>query len=148
MSFAVQLQIYEQDLEELQQALDRIVEGSQSRCALLISPEDGSLLLARGITTSLDTVSLAALAAAAFASTKEIARLIGESEFTMLFHQGRRDHIHISLAGESAILMILFDDRTTVGMVRLYAREGGKRIGLILEKPAPAGTAPEGEYSG
>ena len=136
MSSAAELRIYEEDLEELQQILDRIVTGSQCRSALLISPEDGSLLLARGLTGSLDTASLATLAAAAFASTSEIARLIGESEFTMLFHQGRRDHIHISRAGESAILMILFDDRTTVGMVRLYARENAERIHRILSKPA------------
>jgi predicted regulator of Ras-like GTPase activity (Roadblock/LC7/MglB family) len=134
MTSAAGLQIYEQQLEELQAVLERILEGSQCRCALLISPEDGSLLLARGVTRALDTASLAALAAAAFASTREIARLIGESEFTVLFHQGRRDHIHISLAGESAILMILFDDRTTVGMVRLYARENGQKIARILGK--------------
>jgi predicted regulator of Ras-like GTPase activity (Roadblock/LC7/MglB family) len=100
--------------------------------------KDGHLITRQGFTHSLDTTALAALLAGSFASTKEIARLVGEPEFSVLFHQGKRDHIHINLVGERSILVIIFDDRTTIGMVRLYAKEVGSEMQAIFEsKPEP-----------
>jgi len=121
-----------QDLPRLEGALDGLLQQSQARCALLINRDDGSLITARGFVHSLDTTSLAALAAGAFASAREIARLIGEPEFSVLFHQGQREHIHVNLAGEHALVMVLFDDLTTVGLVRLCAREAAAKIADVL----------------
>ena len=62
------------------------------------------------------------------------ARLVGEPEFSVLFHQGKKDHIHISLIGERSILVVIFDDRTTIGMIRLYAKEAIEKLLAILEQ--------------
>jgi predicted regulator of Ras-like GTPase activity (Roadblock/LC7/MglB family) len=106
--------------------------------------EDGHLITRQGFTHSLDTTALAALLAGSFASTKEIARLVGEPEFSVLFHQGKRDHIHINIVGERSILVIIFDDRTTIGMVRLYAKEiGGELSAIFDEKPQRKGPKTE-----
>ena len=59
-------------------------------------------------------------------------RLLGETEFTMLFHQGVKESIHVAAVDEHAILLAIFDSRTTVGMVRLFAKEAGTAIGAIL----------------
>jgi predicted regulator of Ras-like GTPase activity (Roadblock/LC7/MglB family) len=80
----------------------------------------------------MDTIS--ALVAGSFAATKEMARLLGEEEFTALYHQGERDNIQLSLVGDRTLLTILFDDRTTVGMVRLYATETAKRLADIYNE--------------
>ncbi len=120
--------------EKLEGALDEMLEQSRAESALLISRDDGSLISARGFVSSLDTTSLAALAAAAFASGRELARLIGETEFSVLFHQGKREHIHVNLAGDHVLLMVLFNDLTTVGMVRICARECATRIEKILSR--------------
>ena len=72
------------------------------------------------------------LLAGSFASTKEISRLVGEPEFSVLFHQGKKDHIHMSLVGERSILVVIFDERTTIGMVRLYARETAAELGKVF----------------
>jgi len=61
-----------------------------------------------------------------------MARMLGESEFTMLFHQGVKENIHVSAVDEDAILLATFDNRTTVGMVRLFAAEAGAAISAIL----------------
>jgi hypothetical protein len=61
-----------------------------------------------------------------------MARLLGETEFTMLFHQGVKESIHVAAVDEQAILLAIFDSRTTVGMVRLFAKEAGTAIGAIL----------------
>jgi predicted regulator of Ras-like GTPase activity (Roadblock/LC7/MglB family) len=114
--------IYEEEIEKINSILGKMIKGAEAKCALLVD-KNGHLITRQGFTHSLDTTALAALLAGSFASTKEIARLVGESEFSVLFHQGKKDHIHMSLVGDRSILAVIFDDRTTIGMVRLYAKE-------------------------
>jgi predicted regulator of Ras-like GTPase activity (Roadblock/LC7/MglB family) len=135
--------LYEDQIKQIDNALTRIIKESEAKCALLVD-KDGHLITRQGFTHTLDTTALAALLAGSFASTKEIARLVGEPEFSVLFHQGKRDHIHISLIGERTILVVIFDDRTTIGMIRLYAKEVGDNLKGILESKAEhAGSAVE-----
>jgi len=123
--------LYEEEIEQIDKVLTRLIKEAEAKCALLVD-KDGHLITRQGFTHTLDTTALAALLAGSFASTKEIARLVGEPEFSVLFHQGKRDHIHISLIGERSILVVIFDDRTTIGMVRLYAKEIGESLQEIL----------------
>ncbi len=124
--------LYEDQIKQIDKALTRIIKESEAKCTLLVD-KDGHLITRQGFTHTLDTTALAALLAGSFASTKEIARLVGEPEFSVLFHQGKRDHIHISLIGERTILVVIFDDRTTIGMIRLYAKEVAETLKTILE---------------
>src|SRR3972149_2201424 len=123
--------LYQEQVDRINAALLRLLKKAEAKCALL-ADQDGHLITRQGFTQSLDTTALAALLAGSFASTREIARLVGEPEFSVLFHQGKKDHIHISLVGERSILVVIFDDRTTIGMVRLYAKEIGEELGLVL----------------
>ncbi|OQX92582.1 MAG: hypothetical protein B6D58_02225 [candidate division Zixibacteria bacterium 4484_95] len=119
--------LYEEEIEQIDRVLTRLIKEAEAKCALLVD-KDGHLITRQGFTHTLDTTALAALLAGSFASTREIARLVGEPEFSVLFHQGKRDHIHISLIGERTILVVIFDDRTTIGMVRLYAKEVSEEL--------------------
>lgn len=123
--------LYEDQIQQIDQALMRIIKEAEAKCALLVD-KDGHLVTRQGFTHTLDTTALAALLAGSFASTKEIARLVGEPEFSVLFHQGKKDHIHISLIDDRTILVIIFDDRTTIGMIRLYSKEIGESLKGIL----------------
>lgn len=125
--------IYEEDVEKFDSILARMLKGAEAKCALLVD-KDGHLITRQGFTHSLDTTALAALLAGSFASTKEIAKLVGESEFSVLFHQGKRDHIHMSLVGDRSIMAVIFDDRTTIGMVRLYARETALEMVKVFDE--------------
>jgi predicted regulator of Ras-like GTPase activity (Roadblock/LC7/MglB family) len=125
--------IYEEDVVKIEALLSKTLKGSEAKCALLVD-KDGHLITKQGFTHSLDTTALSALLAGSFASTKEIARLVGENEFSVLFHQGKKDHIHMSLIGERAILAIIFDDRTTIGMVRLYSKEVAQELTKIISE--------------
>lgn len=125
--------IYEEDINQIEALISKMLKGAEAKCALLVD-KDGHLITRQGFTHSLDTTALAALLAGSFASTKEIARLVGEPEFSVLFHQGKKDHIHMSLVGDRSILVVVFDDRTTIGMVRLYAKETSTGLSKIFEK--------------
>jgi predicted regulator of Ras-like GTPase activity (Roadblock/LC7/MglB family) len=145
---ATGLIVRQNDLTEIERALDDMLDGSKAGCVLLINSIDGSLIASRGSTDLLDTTSLAALAAGAFVSTQEIARLVGEPEFTVLFHQGKQHHVHVNVAGERGLLMTLFGDDTTGGLVRLCARKACTRIRSVLSSPllgAASGPAPDAQ---
>ena len=135
--------IYEEEINQIDALISKMLKGAEAKCALLVD-KDGHLITRQGFTHSLDTTALAALLAGAFASTKEIAKLVGEPEFSVLFHQGKKDHIHMSLVGERSILVVIFDDRTTIGMVRLYAKETAAELGRIFEQiKASADSSPQ-----
>ena len=125
------LEFYEEDIQEIDEVLGGFLDRSQAKCILMVDKE-GFLVTKKGFTKSFDTRSLAALTAGAFASTREMAKILGETEFTVLFHQGKNEHIHVSLVGDRALLVTVFDDRTTIGMVRLYASEVTEKVGEAL----------------
>ena len=124
--------LYEEDIKKIEALLSKLIKGAEAKCALLVD-KDGHLITRQGFTHSLDTTALGALLAGSFASTKEIAKLVGEPEFSVLFHQGKKDHIHMSIVGERSILVVIFDDRTTIGMVRLYAKESTSELSRIFD---------------
>jgi predicted regulator of Ras-like GTPase activity (Roadblock/LC7/MglB family) len=127
------LVFYERDVARFDGELDGFLELSGARCALLIDKE-GHLVTRRGdaVQTSLESIS--ALVAGSFAATREMARLLGEEQFTTLFHQGSRDSIQISLVGDRALFAMVFDERTNLGLVRYYSVEATKRLSEILNE--------------
>ncbi len=132
--------IYEDDMRAIEAELARFLEQAEATCALLVH-RSGQLVAQRGFTRRVDTTSLAALAAGAFASTMEVARLLGEAEFSAMFQEGEQAHIHLSTVGDHAILVAVFDQRTTIGMVRLCAADAGARLDRVFT--AAAGRSPE-----
>jgi predicted regulator of Ras-like GTPase activity (Roadblock/LC7/MglB family) len=129
------LVFYAEDVNKIDGVLDEFLSASQARAVLLIDSE-GHLVTKKGMTSSFDTDSLSALVAGSFASTRELARILGEAEFSVIFHQGQNENIQISMAGERALLVIIFDDRTTVGMVRIYCQELSNELAGIFKAAA------------
>jgi predicted regulator of Ras-like GTPase activity (Roadblock/LC7/MglB family) len=112
-------------------ALERFLGDAACTAALLIDRGGESLAVA-GSARGFDMVSIAALAAGAFSSTAPLAQLLGQTEFSVLIHEGVKESLHVSTVGDGSILLAVFDDRTTVGMVRAFAREASRRIAAIL----------------
>jgi len=136
---ATRLVFYTADVERLDGELDLFLEMSNAKCALLIDKE-GHLVTRRGEPLGGSLESISALIAGSFAATKEMARLLGEDEFTILFHQGMRDSIQLQLVGDRTLLAILFDERTNLGLVRFYAQETARHLadifGEMSERPS------------
>lgn len=128
---AQRLVLYEKHMERIDRVLHDFLRRAEAHCAYLVD-KDGHLVTRVGRDGSIDPDTLSALVAGAFAATKEMARLLGEQEFSALFHQGREENIQLSLVADRAILTVLFDDQTTLGMVRLYVSEAVRRLSEIL----------------
>lgn len=106
---------------------------SDSKANILIDKE-GHMVTKAGSTDDFDMQAVSALVAGSYAATREMARLLGEDEFSVLFHQGKRDNIQLTLIGDRTILATVFDERTTIGMVRLYAKEASVKLGKIFDE--------------
>ena len=141
------LTFYRADVDRIDRLLSEFLRLSGAKCALLID-KDGHLVTKRGELNTIDIDTISALVAGSFAATQEMARLLGEDEFTAMFHQGERDNIQLSLVGDRTLLTILFDDRTTVGMVRLYASETSKKLEAIYRDAVDRGPGGEGLEQG
>jgi len=121
--------LYEEEFHKLEEALRRLRMDSNAKAVFLID-KNGQQIAAAGETEGFDSTSLASLTAGNVAATDGLAKLIGEREFSVLFHEGQRDHIHISIVAKRAILVVIFDDRSSLGLVRLRV----KRANVDLEK--------------
>lgn len=132
------LVFYEDDIEAITSILDAFLKKSAAKCALLVD-KDGHMISARGDTSKNDLDTISALVAGSFAATKALAHQFGEDDFTALFHQGKGGNLQLSLVAERALLTALFDDNTTIGMVRLYATEAAKRLTSLFIKKLRAG---------
>lgn len=146
---ADRLVFYAQDVERLDSELDAFLELCGARCALLIDKE-GHLVTRRGEALNSSVESISALIAGSFAATKEMARQLGEDEFSILFHQGARDSIQLQLVGERTLLAVLFDQRTNLGLVRFYAQEASRQLAAIFEdmaaRPAQEGSGLSADF--
>ena len=129
------LVFYKEDVDSINAILDAFLKQSAAKCALLID-KDGHMVTHRGASQKIDLDTISALVAGSFAATREMAKLLGEEEFSALFHQGKSDNIQLSLVGDRALLTSIFDESTTVGMVRLYAAEAAKRLAILFKKKA------------
>jgi predicted regulator of Ras-like GTPase activity (Roadblock/LC7/MglB family) len=123
--------LYKEDLDRINKILSHLITESASAYVLLIN-KDGNLISQVGFSPNINTTSLAALAAGSFASTKAIATLIGEPEFSVMFHQGEKENIHISLVDEDVIMVLIFDDRTNLGLVKMIAGQAKSKLGTVL----------------
>jgi predicted regulator of Ras-like GTPase activity (Roadblock/LC7/MglB family) len=124
--------LFKEDVERIQKNLSHLLTESAASYVLLIH-RDGNLLAQVGFNSTIDVTSLAALAAGSFASTRAIASLIGETEFSVMFHQGNKENIYISLVDEDAILALIFDDRTNLGMVKMVSVQARGKLVEILK---------------
>ncbi len=127
------LVIYDDDARSITERLDAFLAASRATFAILID-RSGQVIAERGYAQKRAAEELAALAAAAFAATEYVAHLIGEKSFSVLFHQGEQQNLHLSIVGDNALLLAAFDDRTTLGLVRLYAAEAASNLALVVEE--------------
>jgi len=133
----------EREYEAFLAVLRKLLSDSYAKVAFLVD-KNGTLMASAGATAEFDTTSLASLAAGNIAATGGLANLIGEKEFSILFHEGERDNMHLSVVEDRLILVVIFDRRSSVGLVRLRVRRASEELARILVAVAEAATAGQG----
>jgi len=140
----------ESDYHRITTHLNALLKESNARCALLVD-RAGQLLASVGEQLSFDPTAFASLTAADFSANDQLAKMIGEPEFASLFHQGEKESMYLADIARRVILVVLFDERTTVGMVRLRVKQTVSELVAVFDemfgRVAP-GTSPAAEKRG
>jgi predicted regulator of Ras-like GTPase activity (Roadblock/LC7/MglB family) len=136
--------MFEEEQQQIQAICDRLHRDSNA-VAILVINKDGQEIARAGNTENLDVTSLSSLFAGNVAATGGIAKLLAEREFAGQFHEGEKTNIHISIVAQRVILVVLFDERSSLGLVRLRVRKASDELTRILEsliKKAASANAP------
>ncbi|HXI88529.1 MAG TPA: roadblock/LC7 domain-containing protein [Blastocatellia bacterium] len=124
--------LYEQEYEQLKRVITRLCADANAKFVFLVD-KNGQQIAAHGEMLNLDTTSLASLTAGNVAATDGLAHLIGERGFPVLSHEGERDNLHISIVATRVILVIIFDERSSLGLVRLRVKRATAEMNSIFE---------------
>lgn len=121
------------DSERIERLLQFFLQQSNARCALLVD-RVGQLITTAGEAPEFDSTAFASLAAADFSANDQLASMIGENEFSSLFHQGEKESMFLADVARRVIFVTLFDDRATLGMVRLKAKSVVRELSVIFHE--------------
>ncbi|MCA9647998.1 MAG: roadblock/LC7 domain-containing protein [Myxococcales bacterium] len=113
--------IYEEEHAQLTQVCERLARDALAK-AIFIVDKDGQLVTSTGDISAIDTTGFASLVAGSTAATGGLAQMLGEEEFPVHFHEGKHNHIHISIIAQELILVVIFDERSSLGLVRLRVK--------------------------
>lgn len=127
--------IFEEEQRKLQDICNRLSREALARAIFLLD-KNGQIFVSAGETDRIDTTSLASLVAGTTAATSSLAKLLGEEEFPVHFHEGTRDNLHVSLVGEEHILTVVFDQRSSLGLVRLRVKKATAQLLEVFESVA------------
>lgn len=130
-----------EDQMAIEELLGEFIKKSESQWTAVVD-KGGNLFAQRGETGSLDLSILSALAAGSFAATHELAKRLGEHEFSALYHEGQGMHILMSALVGDCLMVTIFDDKTNIGLVRFYAQQASSslddKLKAAMEKEASA----------
>src|SRR5437773_5493634 len=122
----------EDDFRAITNALEQFLTDCNARCALLVD-RTGQLVATVGERPNIDPTAFATLTAADFSANDQLAKLIGETDFISLFHQGAKESMYLADIVRRVILVVLFDNRTTLGLVRLKMKHTVEELGRFIE---------------
>jgi predicted regulator of Ras-like GTPase activity (Roadblock/LC7/MglB family) len=127
-----QLVMYEEELQQINHICDVLHRDANAKAVLVID-KNGQAMAQSGEVDQLDVTSLSSLTAGNVAATGGIAQLLAEKEFAGQFHEGEKTNVHISIVGQRVILLVLFDERSSLGLVRLRVRKASSELVGVLE---------------
>jgi predicted regulator of Ras-like GTPase activity (Roadblock/LC7/MglB family) len=128
-----QLVMYDEDYRQILGVIQRLVRDANAKGVFVVD-RNGQLIGEAGELRGIDTTSLASLTAGCIAATGGLAKLVGEEDFPVHFHQGQRDNLHITLVSSRTILVVVFDDRSSLGLVRLRVKKAGSELAKVFEE--------------
>jgi predicted regulator of Ras-like GTPase activity (Roadblock/LC7/MglB family) len=124
--------LFEEEYQQIHAAISRLRREANALSVVMIE-KSGQAIASVGDMADIDPTALSSLTAGNVAATEGLAQLIGENQFNSLFHEGERQNIHISLVGGRVILLVVFDQDSSLGLVRLRVRKVSTELAGILE---------------
>jgi predicted regulator of Ras-like GTPase activity (Roadblock/LC7/MglB family) len=127
-----QMVMYEEDHKKILVVIGRLVREANAKGVFVVD-RNGQLIAEAGEVRGIDTTSLASLVAGSIAATGGLAKIIGEQDFPVHFHQGVKDNLHITMVANKWILVVVFDERSSLGLVRLRVKKATADMNRVFE---------------
>ncbi len=148
---ASQLVMYEEEYHKINAICDRLTKDANAKVVFLVD-KNGQLISAAGQTQHIVTTSLASVTAGNVAAMGGLAKLIGENEFPNQFHEGAKDSLYMTIVGARVVLVVIFDNRTSLGLVRLRIKKASDELtedlrGSGAPRRSPGAGSPFAEIS-
>src|SRR5438128_11180004 len=124
--------MFPEEQQQIARVCQRLHRDANAKTVLLIG-RDGQPIAEAGDVEELDVTSLSSLTAGNVAATGGISKILREKDFTSQFHEGEKIHVHITLVGGRAILVVLFDERSSLGLVRLRVKKSSDEMTRIFD---------------
>src|SRR5690349_3318330 len=128
-----QMVMYDEEFHQISAVSERLAREANAKAVFLVDKNGQQIASAGPQAPNLDITSLASLVAGNIAATGGLAKLIGEKEFSILFHEGEKDNLHISIVGGRVILVVIFDSRSSLGLVRLRVKKASDELNRIFD---------------
>ena len=125
--------VFEEDYWAINTILQELLKNSNAASVLLLD-KTGQLISSLGDPPQFDMHGFASLCAADFEANAQLAILIGEKDFSTLYHQGSNESMYLARVEQNIILVILFDKRTTIGLVRLRAKKAVDNLETVIRR--------------
>ena len=116
----------EEDFKIISEQMNALLRETNVKSLLLVD-RAGQVVANVGDAPTFDPQAFASLTAADFSANDQLAKMLGEHEFSSLFHQGEKESMYLADVAHRVILVVLFDNRTTLGMVQLQMK-GGREL--------------------
>ena len=120
--------VSQEQLEQIDQILSEKLIKIGVDCVIIIDMAGNIITAKENGKTKYDVYSFAALAAGNFATVDAMAKLVGENEFSLLFHKGTESNIHFSKIDDELLLITMFGKNISLGFLRLNVVEAIERI--------------------
>src|SRR3569623_3148344 len=125
--------MFPEEQQQIAMVCQRLNRDANAKAVLLIGRE-GQASAEAGDGEELDVTSLSSLTAGNVAATGGISKILREKDFTSQFHEGEKIHVHITLVASRAILVVLFDERSSLGLVRLRVKKSSDEMTRIFDQ--------------
>lgn len=125
--------VYEEDHARLSTLLEHVRADTNAKFVLLLDKAGQQVAYAGGLDGA-DLTALASLTAGNVAATEGLAQLIGENAFSTLFHEGQNDSLHISLVSQKFIMLVIFDEHSSLGLVRLRVKQRADDLARVMDE--------------
>jgi predicted regulator of Ras-like GTPase activity (Roadblock/LC7/MglB family) len=127
--------MFPEEQQQIALVCQRLHRDANAKAVLLIG-RDGQPIAEAGEVGEIDVTSLSSLTAGNVAATGGISKILREKDFTSQFHEGEKTHVHITLVASRAILVVLFDERSSLGLVRLRVKKASDEMARQFDQVA------------
>src|SRR3954452_19442190 len=135
--------MFPEEQQQIALVCQRLHRDANAKAVLLIG-RDGQPIAEAGEGGEIDVTSLSSLTAGNVAATGGGPKILGERDSTSQFHEGEKTHVHITLVASRAILVVLFDERSSLGLVRLRVKKASDEMAKLFDVVARKAASRQG----